>query len=49
MVQQSGSHPGGDGRGRDAFGDRGSGANTFSDENGVDGSGVGDIAYHGRG
>ena len=41
-LQQSGSHPGGDSRGRDAFGDRGSGANIFSNGDGVDGSGVGD-------
>ena len=43
MTQQSGSHPGGGGRGCDVLGDRESGANTFSDGSGVDGSG-GDIA-----
>ena len=44
IQTQSGSTPGGDGRVRDAFGDRGSGVNIFSDVNGVDGSGGGDIA-----
>ena len=43
MAHQSGSSLGGGGRGGDVFGDRVSGANTFSDGSGVYGSGVDDI------
>ena len=39
MTQQSGSLPGGGGRGCDVLGDSASGANTFSVGSGVDGSG----------
>ena len=44
MEHQSGVTPGGDGRVREAFGDRGSGANFFSEVNGVGGNGGGDTA-----
>ena len=44
MEHQSGVTPGGDGRVREAFGDRGSGANFFSEVNSVGGNGGGDTA-----